>query len=352
VASRDVLTADRWALALDTGRVHPARLTATTAAALMVAALLSTMVVSSEPGMWKLALVSVALGAPGVLCAALQPRNPVGWLLQMVALMFGAMSVATQLLEEGRGGAWSPWVADRAGALVVPLTLLTLLLLPDGRLPSARWRPVVGLAVAAQGAVVILWCLVSGASESSREPNPLGLLPTRWAGPLNTTADWVLQVPLLLVVVAVVVRARRREERARLAPVLCGAAGFAVLAVSGRLVWSGGADAFDVLGATLLGVGLTVTLLQPRSEEPAPPPVEAAPEAAPDDRSSDLSPLSGREREVLALVAQGLTNRQIAEQLFISPVTARNHVSRILAKLELENRTQAAAWMARSRVEG
>ena len=61
--------------------------------------------------------------------------------------------------------------------------------------------------------------------------------------------------------------------------------------------------------------------------------------------------LSEREREVLALVARGLTNRQIAEQLFISPVTARNHVSRILTKLGLENRTQAATWLTRSRVE-
>ena len=48
------------------------------------------------------------------------------------------------------------------------------------------------------------------------------------------------------------------------------------------------------------------------------------------------------------LVAEGLTNRQIAERLFISPVTARNHVSRILTKLGLENRTQAATWLARS----
>ena len=236
MASRDVLTADRWALALDTGRVHPARLTTTAAAALMVAVLLSTMVVGSESGLWKLVLVSVALGAPGVLCAALQPRNPVGWLLQAVALVFAAMSLTTQLLDEGRGGAWAAWVSDRAGALVVPLTLVTLLLLPDGRLPSPRWRPAVGLAVAAQVAVVAVWCLVSGPSESSTGPNPLGVLPQSWAGPVNRVADLVLQVPLLLVVAAVVARGRRREERARLGPALGGAAGFAVLAVAGRLV--------------------------------------------------------------------------------------------------------------------
>jgi DNA-binding CsgD family transcriptional regulator len=332
--------------------VHPARLTASTGAATVVAVLLSTMVVSSQSGLWKLVLVSIALGAPGVLCAALQPRNPVGWLLQAVALVFAAMSLTTQLLDEGQGGAWAAWVSDRAGAFVVPRTLLTLLLLPDGRLPSTRWRPAVGLAVATQVAVVAVWCLVSGASESSTDPNPLGLLPTAWADPLNRAADLVLQAPLLLVVAAVVVRVRRREELARLVPALGGAGAFALLAVGGRLAWAGAADASDVLGATLLGVGLTVTLLQPRTAAPAPAPADARTVEVAVSGDPDLGVLSEREREVLALVAQGKTNRQIAEQLFISPVTARNHVSRILTKLDLDNRTQAATWLTRSRVEG
>ena len=45
---------------------------------------------------------------------------------------------------------------------------------------------------------------------------------------------------------------------------------------------------------------------------------------------------------MLALVGEGLTNRQIGERLFISPKTAGLHVSRILAKLNVSNRTQAA----------
>ena len=52
--------------------------------------------------------------------------------------------------------------------------------------------------------------------------------------------------------------------------------------------------------------------------------------------------LSEREQEVLELIAEGLTNAEIAAQLFISPVTARNHVSNILTKLRVTNRTQAA----------
>ena len=54
--------------------------------------------------------------------------------------------------------------------------------------------------------------------------------------------------------------------------------------------------------------------------------------------------LTPREREVLALVAQGASNRQIADTLVVSERTARTHVSAILMKLDLVSRTQAALW--------
>ncbi|HXL94297.1 MAG TPA: response regulator transcription factor [Streptosporangiaceae bacterium] len=57
--------------------------------------------------------------------------------------------------------------------------------------------------------------------------------------------------------------------------------------------------------------------------------------------------LTPREREVLALVARGASNRQIAETLVVSERTARTHVSAILAKLDLVSRTQAALWAVR-----
>jgi two-component system response regulator DevR len=57
-----------------------------------------------------------------------------------------------------------------------------------------------------------------------------------------------------------------------------------------------------------------------------------------------LAQLSAREREVLALVAQGCTNREIADRPVISEATARNHVSHILEKLGLNRRSEAAAF--------
>ncbi len=57
--------------------------------------------------------------------------------------------------------------------------------------------------------------------------------------------------------------------------------------------------------------------------------------------------LTGREREVLGLVAGGATNREIATHLGISPSTVKNHLQNILEKLHLENRVQAAAFALR-----
>jgi len=60
--------------------------------------------------------------------------------------------------------------------------------------------------------------------------------------------------------------------------------------------------------------------------------------------------LSEREREVLALVARGLTNKEIGARLFLSDHTVRNHVSRILQKLGLSRRSEAAAVAVRRRL--
>lgn len=65
---------------------------------------------------------------------------------------------------------------------------------------------------------------------------------------------------------------------------------------------------------------------------------------------SRLSRLTGREREVLRLVARGLTNKAIARELGLSPGTVKVHVERMLAKLGVSDRTQAAVMAASSEV--
>ena len=73
-----------------------------------------------------------------------------------------------------------------------------------------------------------------------------------------------------------------------------------------------------------------------RKIQPAPPSLLPRP-------SPLVEPLSERELEVLGLVAQGLTNREIAERLFITVGTVKTHVHNIYGKLGVRGRTQAAA---------
>ncbi|WFR72499.1 response regulator transcription factor [Prescottella defluvii] len=65
-------------------------------------------------------------------------------------------------------------------------------------------------------------------------------------------------------------------------------------------------------------------------------------EATPERSATDLTP---REQEVADLVAQGLTNKAIADQLVISQRTVQGHVEHVLAKLGFNSRTQIAAWV-------
>jgi DNA-binding NarL/FixJ family response regulator len=60
-----------------------------------------------------------------------------------------------------------------------------------------------------------------------------------------------------------------------------------------------------------------------------------------------LARLTGRERKILTLIADGLTNRQIADNLNLAEKTVKNYVSNLLAKLGMERRTQAAVFAAR-----
>ncbi len=66
--------------------------------------------------------------------------------------------------------------------------------------------------------------------------------------------------------------------------------------------------------------------------------------AAPADEEDGIAALTAREKEVLALIARGESNRNIARRLFISEKTVKNHVTSIFRKLRVEDRTQAAIY--------
>ncbi len=82
-------------------------------------------------------------------------------------------------------------------------------------------------------------------------------------------------------------------------------------------------------GEALLSPGVTKRLLE-----------RIAGQLSVDPNPAPLAVLTDREREVLALVGQGLTNLEIGESLFLSPLTAKTHVSRIMAKLLARDRVQ------------
>jgi DNA-binding NarL/FixJ family response regulator len=95
-------------------------------------------------------------------------------------------------------------------------------------------------------------------------------------------------------------------------------------------------------GDALLAPAITKRLI---AQFTARPPATAA-------RPAQLAGLTGREREVLILVADGLTNDEIARQLFISPGTAKTHVRHLLTKLDARDRVQLAIIAHRTGVAG
>jgi two-component system, NarL family, response regulator DevR len=64
---------------------------------------------------------------------------------------------------------------------------------------------------------------------------------------------------------------------------------------------------------------------------------------------AELASLTPQEKKILSLIAEGLTNRQIGEQMFLAEKTVKNHVTNVLAKLGVERRTQAAVLASKLR---
>ena len=133
-----------------------------TLGAFALAVAIAAALISTGPVPWKLVLIPAFFAVPGVLVAAGRTANPLGWLMLAVAGLFAVSAFGTAWVEGGhtQGSGWAIWWVDRLGAIVVPCTLAILLLLPDGRLPSPRWRSVVTFVVGVQVALVVVWSVV------------------------------------------------------------------------------------------------------------------------------------------------------------------------------------------------
>ncbi|CAN5564027.1 response regulator transcription factor [soil metagenome] len=122
------------------------------------------------------------------------------------------------------------------------------------------------------------------------------------------------------------------DEEAVLSAIIAGASGYLLKQVRGR----------DLVAA-IESVGRGGSLLDPAVTERILERVRAAAGGA----SDDLADLTAQERRILLLVAEGKTNKEIASEVFLSDKTVKNYVSSILSKLNLQRRTQAAAFVAK-----
>ncbi|GAB2725344.1 histidine kinase [Nocardioides pakistanensis] len=234
---------------------------------------------AGDPVSWKPLALPALWSLPGALIAAGRPRMAVGWLMLSVALLFAVSGLAESWVRYGdpAARATAVWFVDRASAVLVVCTFLTLLLLPDGRLPSRRWRPVVVATVTGQLLLIGAWSLVRGpaAAPDSSWParvadlaNPVGVLPASWGGPV-AGLDWLLQVSLLLSLPVLFLRLRRGpvEERNRLVVVLLALAVFVTVVVVGRAAWPPAADLLDVAASLFLAAVLVSAVLRRRLQD-------------------------------------------------------------------------------------
>jgi DNA-binding NarL/FixJ family response regulator len=120
------------------------------------------------------------------------------------------------------------------------------------------------------------------------------------------------------------------DDDAVYAAIMAGAAGYLLKQVRGN-------DLVDAIrrvgqGESLLDPSVTTRVLERIRNR---------------DQEDELSALTNQERKILELIAEGLTNRQIGERMFLAEKTVKNYVSNMLAKLGMSRRTEAAAYAAR-----
>jgi DNA-binding NarL/FixJ family response regulator len=127
------------------------------------------------------------------------------------------------------------------------------------------------------------------------------------------------------------------DEEAVLSAIVAGASGYLLKQIRAR----------DLVSA-LEAVGRGESLLDPAVTERV---LERVRRIATGQFNDELAVLTPQEQKILLLVAEGKTNKEIAADVFLSDKTVKNYVSSILSKLNLERRAQAAAFVAKQKVE-
>jgi DNA-binding NarL/FixJ family response regulator len=125
------------------------------------------------------------------------------------------------------------------------------------------------------------------------------------------------------------------DEEAVLSAIVAGASGYLLKQIRARDLVAG-----------LEAVGRGESLLDPAVTEKV---LERVRRIATGGQMDELARLTSQEQKILALVAEGKTNKEIAAEIFLSDKTVKNYVSSILSKLNLERRAQAAAYVANHR---
>jgi two-component system, NarL family, response regulator DevR len=122
------------------------------------------------------------------------------------------------------------------------------------------------------------------------------------------------------------------DDEALFAAIMAGAAGYVLKQVRGNDLIEGVRRVGR--GESLIDPSLTARVLDRLREGPA-------------EEDELVAQLTPQERKLLDLLAEGLTNRQIAERMFLAEKTVKNYVSNLLAKLGMGRRTEAAVYAAR-----
>ena len=131
--------------------------------------------------------------------------------------------------------------------------------------------------------------------------------------------------------IAVLILTSYDDDDALFAAIMAGAAGYVLKQVRGSDLVN---DVRRVAaGQSLLDPAVTQQVLDRLRRGPV--------------EDSALAPLTTREKRILELIGEGMTNRQIAEAVFLAEKTVKNYVSSLLAKLGMERRTQAAVFAAK-----